>query len=65
MLVLEAVAAGIPTQQTLIADLPAGEVVIKRIVLKDAAAQLSGRRVHLSLSDADEQQRLNSSVRVP
>jgi hypothetical protein len=65
MLKLEAVAAGISTQQTLIADLPAGEVVIKRIVLKGMAAQLTGKKVHISLADADDQERLNMSVRVP
>jgi hypothetical protein len=65
MLKLEAVAAGYPTQQSLIADLPAGESVIKRIVLKNAAARLTGQRVHLSLSDSEEQQRLITSVLVP
>jgi hypothetical protein len=65
MLKLEAVAAGIPTHQTTIADLPAGEAVIKRIVLKDMAAKLSGQRVHLSLADSEELERINMSVRVP
>ena len=65
MLKLEAVAPGTPTQQTLIADLPGGEAVIKRIILKGLAAQLSGKRVHLALSDAEEQERLNMSVLVP
>jgi hypothetical protein len=65
MLKLEAVAPGFPTRQTLITDLPAGEMVVRRIVLKNAAAQLTGKKMHVSLSDADEAERLNMSVRVP
>jgi hypothetical protein len=35
------------------------------MVLPNAAARLSGKRVFLSLSDAEEQERLSTSVLVP
>jgi hypothetical protein len=62
---LDATALATPAQQVPISDLAPGQSVLKRIVLPGAAARLTGKRVRLSLGDADAPERLNKSVRVP
>lgn len=62
---LESAARNVPSQQLQISDLPPGQTVLRRFVFKDAAKELSGRRVVISLSDLEEAQRLNKAVAVP
>ncbi len=62
---LETAAKNMPSQQLQISDLPPGQTVLRRFLLKDAAKSLSGRRVVISLSDLEEAQRLNKAVMVP
>ncbi len=62
---IEALASGIPSQQQPVSNLGPGETVVRRFVLRDAAQQLAGRRVRVTLSDAEGSERLNRSVVVP
>jgi hypothetical protein len=62
---LESAARNMPSQQLQISELPPGQTVLRRFIFKDAARELSGRRVVISLSDLEEAQRLNKAVAVP
>ncbi|MBL8759015.1 MAG: hypothetical protein JNK35_11355 [Phycisphaerae bacterium] len=62
---VETTAGGEASQQQPVSNLGAGETVVRRFVFKDAAGRLSGRRVRVTLVDAEGAERLNRSVVVP
>jgi len=62
---LDAAAPGRATAQYSISNLAVDETTVRRFVFKGAAAQLSGKRVRLSLSDVETPERLNHVVLVP
>jgi hypothetical protein len=62
---LEATAKGQSSQQLQISDLPPGQTAIKRFIFKNAAKDLSGLRVLVTLSDSEGAARLNKAVMVP
>lgn len=62
---LESGAYNQPSQQLQISDLLPGQTTLRRFVLRGAAKELSGRRVVISLSDAESPERLNKAVPVP
>lgn len=62
---LDASAPGRPTQQFPVSNLGPGETAVRRFVFKDAAPTLAGKRIRVSLADAEAPERLNVSVTVP
>lgn len=62
---LEALAPGLPAQQQSVSALLPGETAVRRFVFRGAAAALSGKRLRLTLVDAEGNERLNRSVWVP
>lgn len=62
---LQATAPGFPTRELVISNPEPGETLYKKIVFKDAALKLRGKRIRLSFGDAEAPQRLNTSVVVP
>ncbi len=65
LLQLDAAAPDTPSRQIPVSELGPGQTVLKRLVFKDAAARLAGKRIRISLSDAEASDRLNKSIRVP
>lgn len=64
-LMLEMFAKGTAAQQLPISGLPPGQTVARRFVLRNAAQDLAGRRVVISLTDNESAARLNKAVVVP
>ncbi len=64
-LVLDAVGFGEATQSQPVSNLLPGEMIVRRFVFRDAAARLAGRRIRVSVSDAEGPERLNRFVVVP
>lgn len=61
---VESIAPGHPTQQQPVSGLLPGENAVRRFIFKGAAAQLAGKRVRISITDAEGTERLNRSVLV-
>ena len=62
---IEASASNQATQQQQISDLGAGQTTLRRFVFRNAAKSLSGRRVFITLTEAEGAERLNKAVKVP
>lgn len=62
---LEAAASQQTTQQQQISNLAPGESTVRRFVFRDAVKVLSGRRVFVTLTEAEGAERLNKAVVVP
>lgn len=65
VLKIEAAASNQATQQQQISDLAPGQTTLRRFVFRNAAKALSGRRVFLTLTEAEGAERLNRAVNVP
>ncbi|MGQ0627934.1 MAG: hypothetical protein ACT4PL_07515 [Phycisphaerales bacterium] len=62
---LSAAAPGFPQQAQSISNLGPGQTAVRRFVFKGGAAALSGKRLHVTLTDAETVARLNSSPIAP
>lgn len=62
---LEAAAANQATQQQQISNLAPGESIVRRFVFRNASRSLAGRRVFITLTEAEGTERLNKAVAVP
>ncbi|MBL0870990.1 MAG: hypothetical protein IBJ18_10485 [Phycisphaerales bacterium] len=62
---VELVAAGESRQKLPVSNLGPGESAVRRFVIKNAAAKLSGKRIRCTLVDVDGLERLNKFVQAP
>ncbi len=56
---------GLPTRELVLANPPPGETITKRFVYKDAADHIRGKRIRVSITDAESASRLNTTLIVP
>lgn len=62
---VELIAAGESRQKLPVSNLGPGESAVRRFVIKNAAAKLSGKRIRCTLVDVDGLERLNKFVQAP
>lgn len=62
---ISAAATGRPQQAQSISNLPPGQTAVRRFVFKNAGSDLAGKRVRITLSDAETLARLGTSAMVP
>lgn len=62
---VELIASGESRQKLPVSNLGPGESAVRRFVIKNAAAKLSGKRIRCTLVDVDGLERLNKFVQAP